>query len=70
MNNKKIGAKIRECRKACNLSQKGLAITHKLYKAPLCKGSCHSFAVTEGLLHCRFVVPLNRSIYKQFLRLA
>jgi len=21
----------------------------KLYKAPLCKGSCHSFAVTEGL---------------------
>lgn len=25
MDNKKIGAKIRECREACNLSQKGLA---------------------------------------------
>ena len=49
MNNKKIGAKIRECRKACGLSQKGLAITQKLYKAPPSKGSCHSFAVTEGL---------------------
>ncbi len=29
---------------------------HSLYKAPLCKGSCHSFAVTEGLFILSFLI--------------
>ncbi len=32
-------------------------------KAPLCKGSCHSFAVTEGLLYDHFAGSQNRQYY-------
>ena len=41
MDNKKIGAKIRECREACNLSQKGLAVTHRHQQPPPGKRSCY-----------------------------